>query len=262
MITQEASWLAGDRVVVRPTLCNGEFHGKTGIVLEDAIDDNSMLSVKLDDPSSRDVVQLLGDLGTHFQRLRIPRRSLFIGTPRSGTLYIARIMKACCIDIAHEQTGLDGVSAYQYAVCDDHPTCFDGPPRTMNSRFDVIFHQIRHPLKTIASMLTLKDKSFDFMAKHVPRRHSNMVVQCAAWYLAWNAICAAQADFTYCVEDVPAVWDTICHHIGVVVPMMPNVATDTHSRPHDSITLDDIRNPTIRDDLRQFMIRRGYFHGD
>src|ERR1700748_2135285 len=88
------------------------------------------------------------------------KRILVISAPRSGTRWMARILRECKLDVRHEWMGKDGsVSSYFVVDTDEIPIvpqskrlCHQNVPGSSAYRFDLILHVTRHPVKTIASM--------------------------------------------------------------------------------------------------------------
>ena len=62
-----------------------------------------------------------------------------------------------------------------------------GPPSS-NYRFKHIFHQVRHPLKTIASFHLANERSWRYVFKHIPEMkiHEKIIVRCAKYWVYWN----------------------------------------------------------------------------
>ena len=70
---------------------------------------------------------------------------LVAACPRSGTLYITKILGKMGFEVGHERLHKDGIVDYRLALG------FDGPREHRR----VFFHQVRHPLNTISSLVPL-----------------------------------------------------------------------------------------------------------
>ena len=103
------------------------------------------------------------------------RKLLITGCGRSGTLYATELWRALGLDIQHERPvppngvmGEDGVASWFLAVDDPEPP---SGPSTQNYEFGITIHQVREPLKVIASVaqfiLREGQKAPDFIERHV-----------------------------------------------------------------------------------------------
>jgi len=104
-------------------------------------------------------------------------RLLVTGCGRSGTAYTARVLQLHGLDIGHEQVGNDGTVDWHAA-----------------SRLDdfadyVVVHQVRHPLRAIASITTLSAASWRFVARHTAALANAALLRRAAshWFM-WNRL--------------------------------------------------------------------------
>ena len=77
---------------------------------------------------------------------------LVTGCARSGTLYITRVFQKCGLGVKHENwEPTYGMVSWPMAVNTKDNVW--GPP-SKDFTFKHIFHQVRHPLKAIASQMT------------------------------------------------------------------------------------------------------------
>lgn len=167
---------------------------------------------------------------------------LITGFPRSGTGYASSVLRSAGIDAGHEVLGDDGVVSW--------PHFFGGGALSWMGEvesvaFDVILHQVRDPLKVIASAQTLKDESFEYMFDRLgyrPRGKSRLRWAMWAW-LEINEAIEKVASFRYRVEDFSESWPEICRQIGVdqVPPFPKDVSKNTNARPHDDLTWEALR---------------------
>ena len=159
---------------------------------------------------------------------------LITGCSRSGTGYISHLMCRAGIDIGHEEYGNDGISSWLLAVDADKMPW--GPTRR-NVTFQHIFHQVRHPLKTIGSIYTHEpEESFAYSFSHLPEfecyRGSSKLVRSACYWYGWNLLAEAQAEFTYRVENVDQAIPEIARRLGRAVPddIVKTVPTDVNNK--------------------------------
>lgn len=80
---------------------------------------------------------------------------LITGCGRSGTTYISAVLQEFGLDVRHECYGADGICSWPMTVVDDDlPWKWLPPGRNKDMKFTHILHQVRHPLKVIASFYT------------------------------------------------------------------------------------------------------------
>lgn len=182
---------------------------------------------------------------------------LVTGCGRSGTLYTATLLQAAGLDVGHEVCGDDGAVSSLWAVADTHYPVYHAQRRPA---FDLVLHQVREPLNTIASLTTARYDSWLWAARHVALDLRWPVLRIAAEYwLAWNRLCEAQAALTYRIEAISEAWWRICELIGADVPRPAGIPTNIHSRAHGRVTWHDIEATTPQAaDIREMATRYGY----
>jgi len=183
---------------------------------------------------------------------------LITGCGRSGTKYTSVVLKACGLDVEHERCGKDGAVSGFWAI--DAP---EYPAYTKHGKrpeFDVILHQVRHPLNAIASMMTARPKSWEWVCKFTTlERVENKVEQAANYWLFWNELCEHIADYTYSVESIETHWDTISTLLGIDCEFPAGIPTNINSRVHGYITWDDIvENTQNWERIMELSIKYGY----
>lgn len=139
---------------------------------------------------------------------------LVTGCSRSGTTFMAEALMASGLDVRHENIGRDGSVSWPMAVNDTYSPW--GPP-FQEGVYKHIFHQVRDPLKTIASvMATELPRSWDFIQKHIPQiqRTDSLLVKSVKYWIYWNRFAEAKAEMTYRIEDVAQVYAEIGRRIG------------------------------------------------
>jgi len=169
-------------------------------------------------------------------RLKMERRRLLItGCGRSGTLYAAEVWRALGLDIRHERPvppngviGADGMASWFMAVDDPEPP---SGPSARDYRFDVVLHQVRHPLKVIASMaqfiLREGNRAPGFIERNVPETrlspqeeecldpNRQLILKASRYWYHWNLLAEAKADKTIQVEDLQEALPELCDLVGI-----------------------------------------------
>lgn len=130
------------------------------------------------------------------------KRCVIIGTGRSGTAYTSKLLRECGIDVGHEALGKDGVSSWYLTT---EFEAFDGLDWVdIESQPYVVGQQIRHPLKTIPSLMTLNKRSQDFIRRsgvHDVMPKSRIHEAMLHWY-HWNRMAFDRADFHWTLEGL------------------------------------------------------------
>ena len=136
---------------------------------------------------------------------------LITGSGRSGTKYISQVLQRCGLDVGHEKMGADGiVSGFYCFEADSYPGHNHPAPRP---DFDLILHQVRHPLKTIASIQT--GHSSEWASQFILAEQDALPLRWAcSYWLAYNESAERQAEFTYRIEDLEEAWPEIQQLLG------------------------------------------------
>lgn len=183
-------------------------------------------------------------------------RTVVIGTGRSGTGYIAHLLLASGVsNVAHEGwfnpilwgAGIDRI---QRPGLDVDVSWLALPFIEIGAWSGPVLHVTRHPIDCIRSLewtqhITHPDSPFSvFARKNAPWVNdiSDPLEIAAAFYVEWNLRCAAVADATIRVEDVPASAELITQTLGV--PVNPKagrqVPTNVHARERSTSSEDAI----------------------
>lgn len=128
---------------------------------------------------------------------------LVTGCARSGTRYMAFILRDCGLDVGHEWVFPDGLTSWLMAA--DSKVCPWEASAAANYQFKHTFHQVRHPLKVIASVYTCEPpQSWDYICEHLPQIKSTdtHLVKCAKYWYYWNLMAEKKAELTYRIEDL------------------------------------------------------------
>lgn len=140
---------------------------------------------------------------------------LIVGTARSGTFYVTKLMKECGIFIRHEYYGDDGVCSW-LMVAETNNTPW-GPGR-VGYTFTHILHQIRNPLKCMSSIYTTEPyEAWKYVLENTPEItwRDPKVVRCAKYWYYWNLKAEKLAEFSYAVEDIENQWEKIEQVLGM-----------------------------------------------
>ena len=182
------------------------------------------------------------------------KRLLITGCGRSGTLYAAKLWQSLGLDIRHERPvppngviGADGVASWFMAADDPNPP---SGPSVLNYQFDVIIHQVRHPLKVIASMaqfvLRHGKRAPGYIERHVPKaklgsdeeKHFNprqqLILRASRYWYYWNLLAEAKADMTIKVEDLKVDLPRLCDIVGISYQsgVIESISIDINARQY------------------------------
>lgn len=149
------------------------------------------------------------------------RKLLITGCGRSGTFYSAEVWRQLGLDIRHERPighhgvmGEDGASSWLMAVNDPNPPF---GPSAVDYEFETVVHQVRHPLKVIASVaqfiLAKGQFAEEYIQRNVPQTkilgdelslntHQQLILQAARYWYYWNLISEEKATVTVQVEQL------------------------------------------------------------
>jgi hypothetical protein len=149
------------------------------------------------------------------------RKLLITGCGRSGTFYSAEVWRQLGLDIRHERPighhgvmGEDGAASWLMAVNDPNPPFGTS---AVDYEFDIVVHQVRHPLKVIASVaqFILGKGRFakEYIQANVPQTkilddelslntHQQLILQAARYWYYWNLISEEKATVTVQVEQL------------------------------------------------------------
>jgi hypothetical protein len=146
--------------------------------------------------------------------------------PRSGSQYAAELLARSGLRVGHERMPRAGVGFVSclFAVDEGKYAAKHGG-RLSEYRFDHVWHQVRHPLRSIRSCAdTLQDDFWPWQEEFtgVPGRS----VEAVAWFwVRWNEIIESlQPAIRYRVEDMPERWDELMFRLdrrGTPLPWVP-----------------------------------------
>lgn len=150
-----------------------------------------------------------------------------VGCPYSGTKYMQLVLRSIGLDVGHEVIEKNGTVSWRhtYYGVDDFAKEGIAP--------EFIFHQVRHPLMTIANLIALGDKpwryiikacrSRNFDLKHFSRDSASRERIIAWWtrsmalWVYWNEFAEEVASFSYQIEHFPLTWPKFLSRLGLPV---------------------------------------------
>lgn len=141
------------------------------------------------------------------------KKVLITGCGRSGTKYIAFVLRRLGLDAPHESVGKDGSVSWCMAVDADW-TPFGESCR--GYEFEHIFHQVRHPLAVMASVQTFKETSWRFICEHTAvSMREPLLIRCATYWYYWNLETEKIAQWRYRIEDFHLIFASFCNRLQI-----------------------------------------------
>lgn len=193
---------------------------------------------------------------------------LVTGVGRSGTHYTAALLREMGLDVGHETVGRDGTASWKHAVSGT----FVVKKRFRRARmteidstiFDTVLHQVRDPVKVVASMQTFGEATWSYMAAHTGVSMAQPVLARAMrGYIEWNRLIEPRAEWRFRIEDLPDVFDEFCRRVGVETRAMPELtrdARDARGARYAPVTWEDLRAqaPSLASELADMAREYGY----
>ena len=174
------------------------------------------------------------------------------GTPRCGTQYIARCFQAIGIDIQHEAFGKRGIAAF-YIVS-----------FLAERKEGLVLHQVREPLKVIASMQTIKPKTWQLITNNtgIEPKPGDLTHAIMRLYLHLNSEIEKYYYFRYRIEDIDTVWLQLLNIMELPDQPLPDIPRNTHTRKGRfeplSWTELESRDVELTKRIKDMAIRHGY----
>ena len=170
---------------------------------------------------------------------------LITANPRSGTHHIARVINAMGHSCTFEKRNLNGfTSSWKHIVSGE----FEKPcPETkIECKFDKIIHQVRHPLKVIASSMSLWTMSMNYISSFMDLpdpivNRDNTLLNCMISWIEWNKIIEKKADWRYRIEDIYNIQEEWCEELEIPFQIIPQLR-HSNTREHKELTWDDLYN--------------------
>lgn len=190
---------------------------------------------------------------------------LITGCGRSGTFYITEVLRNCGLDLRLETLGEYGSASWLMAF-DAESVPHDRDSR-VGVHFSHVFHQVRHPLKVIASFrANTFPRAWPYIHACIPEIHDEdpFLVKCAKYWYYWNLKVDQEAEWTYRIEDIEDVWDEFQERLNVKLD--PNVFKNipknrNHISETENITWEDLRlalDDTLFQNIRDLAQHYGY----
>lgn len=179
------------------------------------------------------------------------KKLLITGCGRSGTLYAAEVWRRLGLDIRHERPiphhgtmGEDGASSWLMAVNDPNPPF---GASAADYEFEVTIHQVRHPLKVIAStaqfILAKGELAPNYIERNIPEfrlspeeevltERQQLILQAARYWYHWNRLAEAKATLTVQLEQFEKALPDLCEMVGIDYQeeALESVAPNTNHR--------------------------------
>jgi hypothetical protein len=161
-------------------------------------------------------------------------RRLILAYPRSATTYTARMIQAHGLKFGHENRGDQTDGAISYFKI--HYPC----------KFDVILHQVRDPLKTISSAVTVLAKRTHnefyilFDIEKADREKSVLYRVMLTW-LMLNELAEKGTEWRYRIEDIDKVYPELCQRLDIQPKEgFPSLDRRVNTRPHPMLAWNDL----------------------
>jgi hypothetical protein len=191
---------------------------------------------------------------------------LITGCSRSGTTYISEVLKLSGLDIGHEFVGKDGTSSWFMCIEADHVP-WKHRPSSIGFEFDHIFHQVRHPLKVISSVLgTEHRKAITYFSENIPEIYAKdpPLVKCAKYWYYWNLYAEQKSEWRYQVEQIDSCLAEMGQRLGIVLDkeILTQIPRDTnHRKQTTNLTWAQLKEEIPADlfsKIQEMSLRYGY----
>ena len=194
---------------------------------------------------------------------------LVTGTGRSGTTYTTAVLKKLGIRVNHEKMGPDGTCSWRLPYNKPYYRVpVNRYPVSGLSGFTHIFHQVRNPLDSIASMHTITKRSWEYICYteskiSMSAMNDSLLLRCMKYWLYWNIQCYSISLFTYRIESFNFL--DITNVLGVTptdeqIQDAIEVDHDVNSREHEDITYNDLvcEDADMALDIKELAEKYGY----
>lgn len=169
------------------------------------------------DESGCSVINNKGETTWQYKGTEVTGKGIHIAAcARSGTKYMTRVLNKLGYKIGHEVADIDGSVGYHLAVV----------------KPDNCFHQVRHPLKQIASMLD--HQSWGFM-NQVIECHGRGLLGCMQYWLKWNELLEEFCIWRYQLEELGLVWSEFLERIDHSWEPLPDIPENQMNTREDSM---------------------------
>ena len=161
-------------------------------------------------------------------------KRLILAYPRSATTYTAKMIQAHGLKFGQETRGdqTDGTISY-FKIHYPH-------------KYNVVLHQVRDPLKTISSAVTVLVKRTHnefyilFDIDKIDREKSILYRIMLTW-LELNELAEKGSEWRYRIEDIDEVYLELCRRLDIEPKEgFPSLDRRVNTRPHPMLTWDDL----------------------
>ena len=127
---------------------------------------------------------------------------VIIGTGRSGTAYTSKLLRHCGLSIGHEVFEADGISSWY--LNDEAFNKQSAHWQDLSEITPVIAHQLRNPLKTIPSLMTINNASWEFIKNSsiTSNWDKSLLLRSMRHWLDWNLAAYDKAEFHWTLEGL------------------------------------------------------------
>ena len=161
-------------------------------------------------------------------------KRLILAYPRSATTYTAKMLQTHGLRFGQETRGdqTDGTISY-FKVHYPH-------------KYDVVLHQVRDPLKTISSAVTVLVKrthnEFNILFDiDMADRNKSKLYQVMQTWLMLTELAEERADWRYRIEDIDEVYPELCRRLKIQSKEgFPPQDKLVNSRLHPMLTWNDL----------------------
>jgi len=191
-------------------------------------------------------------------------RILITGHPRSATMYTHKLLQTLGYNSKFEKRNINGftVSWKHILTGEFEKPC---PETNIICQFDKIIHQVRHPLKVIASSTSLWTMSMHYLRKvaKLPdeiKNKKNTIRNCMYTWVAWNKLIESKASWRYKIEDLSNILKEWCKQLEIhQMDSIPHIGK-VNTRNHILLTWDDLFAIDINKakEVRELAIKYGY----
>ncbi len=192
------------------------------------------------------------------------KKFLVVSHARSGSLWTAMALRAVGFDVGHESGslnipnyGIDGDVSWLFKVNDNEGFEDKISWHVYDVRtYQTVVHQVRHPLKVIASQLIEGLHTYHWMMvlEGYPKpteikwwNYTNLLFYVMWNWYYWNLRCERVSSWRFKIEDANTTFPTICKQLGLEERKTPELDATIHRRSdelrknyHD-ITWDDLK---------------------
>jgi hypothetical protein len=180
-----------------------------------------------------------------FSPVRLPY-IVIVGCGRSGTKYTAKLFCDLGIGVGHERLGKEGIASW--VLSGEHGKSPWGPKMAELRGIPLkIAHQVRHPLKTISSVMTAKPRSWKFIAQNIACDRDRLLRRSMQYWLYWNELSEEKAGYTYPVEKLDEGISELLRYCERSVEnaqieyALKHVSKKTNGRRHAEVSWADLR---------------------